>query len=199
MGRYDDFEMFKKRTKELIKETYKRQRDFAEDYSLHKMGVSAEAALRYLNKKKPPIAFAVGIAEFFNVSLDYLFGLIDEKDNDIKFISDYTGLSEKAVNSVFYTNKQNEKRARAVALSDILSNRRLLEILLEYVNMPGETITDVMLTGKNLSIDKRHDLCSGLTIQGNIHSLAVNNQPINGTALIKEKLLKDIQKELERI
>ena len=44
----------------------------------------------------------VKIASYFNVSTDYLFGLTDNTttDKDLRFVCDYTGLNEEAVESL---------------------------------------------------------------------------------------------------
>lgn len=61
--------------------------------------------------------YFVDIANFFNVSVDYILGLTDvaTNDKDLKFVCDYTGLDEK---SVKYLNKVNAEIIRNWDLSE---------------------------------------------------------------------------------
>lgn len=60
--------------------------------------------------------YFVDIANFFNVSVDYILGLTDvaTNDKDLKFVCEYTGLDEK---SVKYLNKVNAEIIRNWDLS----------------------------------------------------------------------------------
>lgn len=50
----------------------------------------------------PTIDKVVALADYFNVSADYLLGRTDPKtaDPDLRFVCEYTGLSEKAINKL---------------------------------------------------------------------------------------------------
>lgn len=49
--------------------------------------------------RKPNLKDLIMLADFYNVSLDYLIGRTDTPttDKDLRFICDYTGLSDKTV------------------------------------------------------------------------------------------------------
>ena len=67
--------------------------------------------------RTPNIDDLIKLAEIFGTSTDYLLGLTDAQSTDleVKYICDYTGLSEKAVselhNSKELINDCNDKRA----------------------------------------------------------------------------------------
>ena len=62
----------------------------------------SRASLEYYEKgkRRPDFNTIADIARFFNVSIDYLFGLSDVEttDKDVQFICEYTGLKEESVN-----------------------------------------------------------------------------------------------------
>ena len=92
-------EVFVDNLKELIFETNKSLRQLAEE-----SGVSAMRFSRYLKGFTPTIDVTLKIAKYFNCSLDYLFGLSEDKqtkkyktfDYDInKFLGNYNKLLEE--------------------------------------------------------------------------------------------------------
>ena len=52
--------------------------------------------------------YFVDIANFFNVSVDYILGLTDvaTNDKDLKFVCEYTGLDEKTID--FFVKNKND-------------------------------------------------------------------------------------------
>lgn len=52
--------------------------------------------------------YFVDIANFFNVSVDYILGLTDvaTNDKDLKFVCEYTGLDEKTIE--FFVKNKND-------------------------------------------------------------------------------------------
>lgn len=64
------------------------------------LGIS-RASLEYYekDKRKPDIDVLLKLADYYNVSTDYLLGLTaaPTTDKDVQYICDYTGLSENAV------------------------------------------------------------------------------------------------------
>lgn len=89
--------IFAKRLRELIETKGIKHGDLADKDVLN---VSRQAIGQYCNGTAlPPADKIVILAQYFNVSADYLLGLSDAKttDTDLKMIVDYTGLSEEAV------------------------------------------------------------------------------------------------------
>lgn len=54
------------------------------------------------NKSEPKIEYIIKLSNVFKVSSDYLLGLSEPftTDNELKFVCDYTGLNEKAINKL---------------------------------------------------------------------------------------------------
>lgn len=70
-------EVFIENLKGLIAESNKSLRQLASE-----SGVSAMQYSRYLSGSIPTIGVTIKIANYFNCSLDYLFGLSDEEENN---------------------------------------------------------------------------------------------------------------------
>lgn len=96
---------FAKRLRMLIEE-----KNITQNQLAGIVGKTRQAVNNYtLGNTAPDSDTLIKLSEYFNVSVDYLLGLSDVRavDKDIKFICDYTGLSEKSVrilnniNSVF--------------------------------------------------------------------------------------------------
>lgn len=78
-----ELEVFSERLKSLRLELNMTQKEFAE-----KIGVTAAALSAYENNQKnPSIAVAKRISEKFNISLDWLCGLNEQKNKDNKILT----------------------------------------------------------------------------------------------------------------
>jgi len=116
--------VFAKRLRELIESTGVSQAELA-----NSVGVTRQAINSYtLGNTVPNSDVLTDIAKYFDVSSDYLLGLIDIKSNDItvKSICEEIGLSDKSVNLLIYLNriKKLEKEARTLLAKD--TNRNLV-------------------------------------------------------------------------
>lgn len=90
---------FKKRMKKLMKERGWNQEDIAEktNYSID----TVKGWFRDSNRREPTSDAIYKLAKLFDVSSDYLLGIEEEKESyNIKFISDYTGLSSESINNL---------------------------------------------------------------------------------------------------
>lgn len=95
---FDYNSVFSSRLRSLIEEKNISKQKLADE-----IGVSRQAISQYCDGSTVPNADKLlKIAEYFNVSLDFLVGKTEAKtDNkDIQFICDYTGLNESAVNNL---------------------------------------------------------------------------------------------------
>lgn len=91
-------EVFSKRLKELRKNRNMTQKDLANE-----LGVSMGSIGFYENQERTPdIDFLNSVADFFDVSTEYLLGRTDVKsmDLEIKEISNKTGLSEQSIENI---------------------------------------------------------------------------------------------------
>jgi transcriptional regulator with XRE-family HTH domain len=116
--------VFAKRLRELIETSGVSQAELA-----NSVGVTRQAINSYtLGNTVPNSDVLTDIAKYFDVSSDYLLGLIDIKSNDItvKSICEEIGLSDKSVNLLIYLNriKKLEKEARTLLAKD--TNRNLV-------------------------------------------------------------------------
>lgn len=93
--------IFAKRLRELIRTKGIKHGDLADKKVLN---VSRQAVGQYCNGTAlPPADKIVILAQYFDVSADYLLGLTDAKttkDTDLRAIVDYTGLSEECIKEI---------------------------------------------------------------------------------------------------
>ena len=90
---YDN--IFSQRLRALMKERSVKQSILAK-----KAGCSRQAVSQYIDGSSVPnIDKLLSIADFFDVSADYLLGRTNAKttDKDLRFICEYTGLSENTI------------------------------------------------------------------------------------------------------
>lgn len=92
---FDYNSVFSRRLRSLIEEKNISKQKLADE-----IGVSRQAISQYCDGSTVPNADKLlKIAEYFNVSLDFLVGKTEAKtnDKDVQFICDYTGLNEVSV------------------------------------------------------------------------------------------------------
>ncbi len=79
-------------------------------------------------KSTPSADDIVALTEIFNVSADYLLGLVEPatQDRDLRFVCEYTGLSEKSVEQLIST-RQYFKKKFALNIGEELS------VIMDYV------------------------------------------------------------------
>lgn len=103
------------------------------------LGVTDNTISYFCSGKRTPNTAQIGlIADFFNVSADYLLGRTDAwtTDNKLKFVCEYTGLSEEAV------------QALCVIKSDF---QELKEQQDHFLNVPSEFV-NVFISGGTLHV-----------------------------------------------
>ena len=87
------------------------------------------------------------IARYYNVSTDYLLGLSKEKttDKDLNAVCEYTGLTEKAVQTLVKLKEMSDSRAYIDLLSCIISNINfdyLLGLLEGYIVPKKDSLSE---------------------------------------------------------
>lgn len=139
-----DPEEFRTRFSILVNESEKNTRELGEaigaSYSLISQWKSGG--------RKPSIYNVVSIANYFNVSVDWLLGLEDEdnrsKTLDARAAVEYTGLTEEAVNLLhnLYEQSKRESRTNAQTLNYLLATA---ESQIDYLNrlIESETLSKI--------------------------------------------------------
>lgn len=155
--------IFAKRLRELIETKGIKHGDLADKDVLN---VSRQAIGQYCNGTAlPPADKIVILAQYFNVSADYLLGLSDAKttDTDLKMIVDYTGLSEECIDELHnYCKKLNSLISNdtdfdeffsilGVAQYEFISTfiSEILPSVIEYLIFRAEMLSDEGVTTIN--------------------------------------------------
>lgn len=74
------------------------------------------------------------LCDFFNCDIDYLFYRIDQKTHDIKYIHEYTGLSERAIEQLHWLYHSGAPDFR----NNIVSLNRLIEKNIFSISLLGD-------------------------------------------------------------
>ena len=187
---FDYNSVFSSRLRSLLEEKNISKQKLADE-----IGVSRQAISQYCDGSTVPNADKLlKIAEYFNVSLDYLVGKTEAKtDNkDVQFICDYTGLTDEAVNAlhrlVHYLNVERED----LALTDEQYEKEinLIEYTLKFYNSlitscngieSTNSLSDYLFSTKNL-IDELKIIISNNALSG------INRCAVTDCILEKEKM-----------
>ena len=81
-------------------------------------------------KSSPSVPTLIELADFYKCDLDYLTGRIDARTHDLKFISEYTGLSETTIDQI-----QGLSETETTILSGIINHPNLKKILQTIVDL----------------------------------------------------------------
>lgn len=166
-------DIFKERITELRKERGLKRQQAADD-----LGIT-RASLEFYEKgkRKPDIEMTARIAEYYNVSADYLLGLSEGKtiNDDLQAICKYTGLSDTVVNNYFHNTKDRQPYNLAYILNSICADKEnnsafcfLVSHIVELKNaaehyndlekIKEQTIDDQLFESIVLQADERKDI-----------------------------------------
>ena len=126
------FEILPTRIRELVSENNITQNALAKE-----IGVTRQAISQYCDGSSVPNADKLlKLAQFFNVSADYLLGVTDAKtnDKDVQFISDYTGLNESVIAALADSEMPNYIAQLLNILSKTYQSEYLCKSILNYLN-----------------------------------------------------------------
>lgn len=115
------------RLTELMKVNDKKQADIAELLDVTRQSVSQYCGGASL----PPVDKLVILADYFDVSTDYLLGRTDIKTTDttVKDICAYTGLSEEAINEILFVKEVKKDPECMELLSDVIASEDFYNVL----------------------------------------------------------------------
>ena len=122
---------------DLLIETNKRQKDLAQY-----LGVTDNTISYFCSGSRiPSVIQLVGIANFFNVTVDYLVGRskVSTPNTNLQAVCNYTGLSEKSVNELNIMQSNIDNTSHRIDLLDlIINNPDLLDLLYDYLLGRGD-------------------------------------------------------------
>jgi len=115
-------------------------------------GITSQSLSYYMNGREPKYDLLVKIAEFFEVSTDYLLGQSDNKVPENCLITEELGLNDEAIATFKFLldNPSDESKNMLILLDKIIADqdlRVLLKICLSYVGWgdPAQEIYNFLL------------------------------------------------------
>ena len=98
-----------------------------------KLMISRNALSGYENNLvKPPVENAIVLAEFFDVSLNYLYGLSNSKREENQELVDSLGLSDKSIDALKKIVKKNDEDSLYI-INEIISDEDFIKYFAEYL------------------------------------------------------------------
>jgi hypothetical protein len=176
------------------------------DRKIHAIEVKVQKDVKAANISAVSPKYIVAYCQYFNCCPDYLYGCISNKTHDLNFVSDFIGLSGKAVETL-----QNLNDDERVVINDIVECggvTSLTKAISAYFNQLGQT---VKLGNKPMSDETKDALfttmCSNYLIKlynqwthlcKNIvnHFFRLNNVATLKDVLTNEKIL---QAEIDKV
>ena len=106
------------------------------------------------------------LSSLYGVSTDYLLGLIEEKDHDIKFIHDETGLSESAIEYLQYCDSSEKHYISAFLcnsnfqniISDVVHLEMFVNDVHEYTNLKKRYDDEFIQTAEERRKEKLREI-----------------------------------------
>lgn len=109
--------IFATRFRKLMEKHAINGKKLTQDYLANYLGVKRQTISQYLNGSTlPQLEKMYLLANFFNVSVDYLMGFVNAESVDIydKKISQIIGLNDEAINNLKTTNKDNKTNIQVI-------------------------------------------------------------------------------------
>lgn len=105
----------------------------SQDKFAKKCGLSLAALKNFLTGRTPNTESLLKICQACSVSADWLLGLSDvrEPSADLRAVCEYTGLSEKAVETL-RADGNGMQQTKADSLSDLIETSQFINLLIEY-------------------------------------------------------------------
>lgn len=130
---------FQERLNELIQESGKSQKDLADYVGITRQSISLYAA----GKRTPDIDVLKEICDYFNVSADYLLGIIDLKSSNIdnKEINKRLGLSDTTIELLEKDFKKYNSKSIVSAINFLVEQTKPLPVTYTQYET-GETVIE---------------------------------------------------------
>jgi len=131
----------------------------------------------YGSNKPDDIKTFMNIADFFQVSLDYLVGKDTEPTRTTQFIHDYTGLSSEAIKYIH--DLTNEKSS---TLNQFFANKSDLDMILDEIvkcNAHAERIEAIKQTNESILSDIEWNNAMAPGLDKSIENVTIFNKAMN--------------------
>ncbi len=148
------------------------------------------------------------LSDLYGVSCDYLLCRIDEKNHDLHFIHDETGLSEAAITALQYANSASNKKTDTLLDNLVtLQNKRIIHLINIALDTDGKELEkrkgDLHIFSNLFTrlydysyIDSAGANVSPETVSFS-YDLSIDSVEYNTTALLREAIITEIRKELD--
>lgn len=120
---------FPKRLRELLKDTKTSQSKLAEALHITRQAVNAYT----LGTSVPDIEKFERIADYFNVSFDFLLGRSDCKKSENNNIHEETGLSEKAIETLKDLIECDKRNSVTLTINTLIEDKKTLYSIAQYL------------------------------------------------------------------
>ena len=138
----------------LLGVQHKKQKELA-----NYLGVTDNTISYFCSGKRTPNTAQIGrIADFFNVSADYLLGRSEAKttDKDLKFVCEYTGLSEESI--IKFLQSDSALHTRFVDFLNVIAKSKAGSLRLESLmsNMAEYKLAKMKIKQLNENVPISH-------------------------------------------
>jgi transcriptional regulator with XRE-family HTH domain len=194
--------VFSDRIKLLRLEREEKQSDVAEV-----LGVSVQSYSAYEASREPNYELLCKLANYFNVTTDYLLGVSDCRNIKNQGIHEETGLSEEAIESLKYCIKRDKENSITLTVNTLLEDKHVLVAIAHYLYyklddnlIPNSQSSLVPFSAKYKYSKPDAAWTSGKTpppIDGDAELDCINNEKYTKLEMleIQEFLIKLLEKE----
>ena len=169
-----------------IKSGFKTQQALTDALLKAKFNVTLDTVQNWeQGKSSPSMETLLKLCDFFGCSADYLLGRIEEKNHDLAFICEYTGLSEESITNL---DKLNVTTLNYVLLSSHF--KKILDMIsnsAEYANGRGNVIASY-IQGKLNSNEKITALLEPIMKAGGDYDMIFRTNVIHESGILFDEI-----------
>lgn len=154
----------KERIELLAEEKRDNDRSLSNKKQAEQMGINYNTFRKYVTEQEDTTQCSISnlakIANYYNVSTDYLLGRTDSKsiDNKVQATREVTGLSDDAINKLIHLNNRRNIRAYIELLSMVIEEtdfEYLIGLFEGYLTSGNEKIDESIHVTTSISINKK--------------------------------------------